>query len=363
MTIIPEKRYFPMATALACSLAFAGCGGSDGGVNSVATAPPPSAPSSPASVNITTFSSPATRQGTYDTIALIDRGGPLPGPSTNRLAAPGEIRIITYQSSANPGERSYTLDFPTAHLPGGQTSFTGAMPIWNISTPAGPIGLKIGDQATYTFGSGSGSVSRLQDESVTTSTDLGDGKSLQSRLVYNVGLSYVSLGQWDWWVSDRATGNTEEYDSAYFVNGDRTAPGAVPVSGTATYVGQSLGISTDVSNRGGEVGAPIDISLTADFGQRSIAADLNRASATWGDAVGGYTSVAAVDLHGTGAIGTPGTFAIPLAGTVDTTPVTGSLNGTFFGPSAQQVGGVFAVGTAPGQSLVRDAFVAARTGP
>ena len=365
MIRVLKNRYSSMAPVLACSLALAGCGGSEGGGGGIASTPSPlpaSGQSPTPAITVSTASSPGTRAGTYDTIALIDRGGRVPGPSANRLGAPGEIKITTYQSTANGGERSYTLDFPTAQLPGGQTNFTGAIPVWNITNPV-TTSLKIGDQATYTTDSGSGSISRLQDESVTTSTDIGGGKILQSQLVFNVGLSYVSLGQWDFWVSDRATGNTDEYDSVYFVNGDRTAASAVPVSGTATYVGQSLGISTDVANRGGAAGSPIDVVLNADFRQRSIAAQLNRASATYGDAVGGYTTIAAIVLHGTGAIGVPGTFAIPLLGMVDTTPVTGSLDGAFFGPGAQQVGGVFAVGSTPGQSLVRDAFVAARTGP
>jgi hypothetical protein len=185
------------------------------------------------------------------------------------------------------------------------------------------------------------------DYSPVASRDIGGGRTFNSQLDYSTGLSYVSLGQWNWWISDNATGNTEEYTSLYFVHGDRTPAGAVPASGTATYSGQSLG-------------ALIDVSLAADFGQRSIAAQLNRDAQTFGDQIGGFTTVASVDLHGTGSITTAGSFAVPLTGTVDTTPAAGALDGAFFGPNAEQVGGVFSVGNTAGQALVQDAFVGLR---
>ena len=333
------------ATALSC------CGGSDGGVNSAATASPPAAPAAPsspppASTNITTFASPATRPGTYDTIAIVDRGGGTPGPSTHRLAAPGEIRISTYQSTSVPNELSYTLEFTSAELPANHSALTAIFPPQEIDTPVGKVTLKFGDQFTYTSGQITGRGSRVADGSSVASENLNADQKLESQLSYNAGLSHVSLGQWNWWVTDRHTGNSLEYNSVYFVHGDRTAVGDIPSSGTATYSGTSLG--------------QIDVALTADFAQRSIAAQLSRDAQTWGDAIGGYTSVAAVDLHGTGGIASSGSFAVPLAGTVDTMPATGALDGAFFGPNAEQVGGVFAAGDGAGQALVRDAFVGLR---
>ena len=283
----------------------------------------------------------------------------MPGPSTHRLAAAGEIKITTYQPTTTAKEISYALEFATAELPGGQSTLTAIFPSMVVDTMAGPVTLAFGDDFGFTAGSSSGSGGFRQGSSQVASTDLGGGKTLNSELYYSTGLSYVSLGQWNWWVTDNVTGNFDEYNSIYFVHGDRTLASDIPTSGTATYTGQSLGYSTDAVDRGSAYGAPIDVSLTADFGQRSIAAQLSRAFSSGGDAVGGYTSVAAVDLHGTGGIAAAGTFDIPLAGTVDTTPVTGTLDGAFFGPGAQEVGGVFAVGTTPGQSLLRDAFVAA----
>lgn len=110
--------------------------------------------------------------------------------------------------------------------------------------------------------------------------------------------------------------------------------------------------------------SPISVVLTSDFGQRSISAQLNRDYSINGDGV----AFLGVDVRGTGPITQPGSFSIPLAGSLlgaegsAPLPVTGALDGAFFGPNAQQVGGVFAVDAPFGSQvhLVRDAFVGAR---
>ena len=348
----------------------AACGGAGENVASVPPPPVPATPTAPSTsatttppagtATVTVHPSPATRAETYDMIALVDQGDPVLGSSTNRLAGLGEVKITTYQPTGTAGELSYTLEFATAALPGGGSALTAVFPSTVMDTPVGQIALKFGDAFGFTGPDVSGGGGYLQGSSQLASTSLSGGKTLNSQLGYSTGLDYVSLGQWNWWITDNATGNREEYNSVYFVHGDRTLSSDIPVFGTATYIGQSLGLSTDAVDRGSAYGAPIDVSLTADFGQRSIAAQLSRAYWSGGDAIGGYTSVAAVDVHGAGTIAAPGTFGIPLTGTVDTTPVTGSLDGAFFGPGAQEVGGVFAVGTNTGQSMVRDAFVAAQ---
>lgn len=354
-------RYLSTIILLASASAVSSCGGG-GEVNSAGTTPPPVTPGTPsspppASISITTFAAPATRAGTYDMIALLDQAGPVPGTAVNRLTSPGEFRITTYQPTQNANELSYTLWLPAID---GSSTMTALFPPRAVDTPVGPITERFGDQFTYTSGTWTGGGSRLIDHSTVASRDTGGGKTFNSQLDYSAGLSYVSLGQWNWWISDNATGNTEEYTSLYFVHGDRTPAGDVPASGTATYSGQSLGYSTDAVDRGSAYGAPIDVSLAADFGQRSIAAQLSRDAQTSGDQIGGVTTVASVDLHGAGSITTGGSFAVPLTGTVNTTPVAGALDGAFFGPNAEQVGGVFSVGDTAGQALVRDAFVGLR---
>src|SRR6185369_1100496 len=103
--------------------------------------------------------------------------------------------------------------------------------------------------------------------------------------------------------------------------------------------------------------------LTADFARSSLSAQFDRKEGSSGDAVGGTTSVAAVNLRGVGPISPGGSFVMPLSGTFGDTPVTGNLDGAFFGPLAIEAGGVFSAGTAPDAVLVRDAFVAAQPSP
>jgi hypothetical protein len=153
-------------------------------------------------------------------------------------------------------------------------------------------------------------------------------------------------------VTDRRTGNNTEAGSIHFVHGDRTPAAEIPASGTATYSAVSRG--------------DVRIALTADFGPRTVAAQLNRDFSEYGDSIGGFSVIPGVDLHGTGPIASLGSFSLPLDGSMvlhsTATPVqvTGLLDGAFFGPNARQVGGVFAVGETPGVALLSDAFVGVR---
>lgn len=355
------RQHFYTVILLAGTVTLSACGGGDGGVNSVTNTPPPAAPSTPPAtqptVSLTTISSPATRPGTYDMIAIVERdGGGSARPASNRLAAPGEIRISTYRPTSTPNELSYTLEFATADLPANRTTLTALFPPRAVDSPYGRFTLKFGDQLTVSAGQGSFGSSRLSESSESTSEDLNADLKFGSQLSYDAGLSHVSLGQWNWWVTDRRTGNNTESGSVHFVHGDRTPAAEIPASGTATYSAVSRG--------------DVRIALTADFGQRSMAAQLNRDYSESGDSIGGFSVIHGVDLHGTGPIASPGSFSIPLSGTMvlgrtlvsllDPVQVTGALDGAFFGPNVQQVGGVFAVGETPGVALLSDAFVGVR---
>jgi hypothetical protein len=87
----------------------------------------------------------------------------------------------------------------------------------------------------------------------------------------------------------------------------------------------------------------IPFSLTADFGQRSISTEISEASV--------------FDVSGTAKFSNDGSFDIPLSGTAGSQTATGSMDGAYFGPHAEQVGGTFAVGTAGGGIVAQDAFV------
>jgi len=366
------RRGFPAVSLVAagCTLLSA-CGGGDGGADVASLPPPPPPVTSPAAVTAVSMSadtvvipSPATDPGTKAAIALIEHGGSAP---SLRLAGPTEVRITNYQ--VVPNFVNYTIAFSTADLPGGITSLTESM-----EDATDQFRLWFGDRTTVTthYSDGTDTVAvheRASDLSTTNSQTVGTNQHLVDQLFYSTGLSHVALGEW-MWATYNADGNRSEPARIYFVNGDRTPAIDIPTSGTATYSGASLGYDTEniESNLPG-YSTPVRVALTADFGQSAISAQLNRESEIQGDAVGGYTSVGALDVHGAGKINAPGDFTIPLSGTYGypgdvsgsistSVAATGSLSGAFFGPRAEQVGGVFSIGDTSGHPLVNDAFVA-----
>jgi hypothetical protein len=108
--------------------------------------------------------------------------------------------------------------------------------------------------------------------------------------------------------------------------------------------------------------------LTADFGQRTMATQIDQDYR--------FTTESSVDpilgihVHGSAPFTNNGSFDIPLSGSVNfasTTstvrppePVSGAMSGALFGPSAEQVGGVFSVNRSGGTVVIEDAFVGQR---
>ncbi|WP_176594121.1 transferrin-binding protein-like solute binding protein [Sphingobium sp. EM0848] len=303
--------------------------------------------------------SPATRPGTYDTIALIEHIG---DPSTIRLAEASEVRITTYQTTPSSDDVAYTIEFASTDLPGGKASLIN---IFQGTTAHEEYPLRFGDRATITEHYSDGSakaaiVERTAESSDENSEAIGSANHLWHTLFYNIGLSHVSLGEW-MWRTIRPDGVVTDAGQAFFVHGDRTPVAEIPLSGTATYSAASLGFSTDEANWNfpGQ-GAPVAIGLTADFGQRSIAAQLDREGSLIGDTVGGFVAIQSIHAQGTGQIASAGDFSIPLTGTVGDVAATGAMDGAFFGPNAEQVGGVFTLQRDSGPTRVSDAFVGTR---
>ena len=170
-----------------------------------------------------------------------------------------------------------------------------------------------------------------RDTSVTYQT-IGD-KQLKTTLDYDIGYSYVAMGEWAWQVLDLNGNPSGESGSLLFVNGDRTPGSGIPSSGKATYDARTLGATASSS---------LPFSLTADFGQRSISTEISQASV--------------FDVSGSAPFSNDGTFDIPLSGSAGSQSATGSMDGAFFGPHAEQVGGVFSV-ESQGSTLMQDAFV------
>jgi hypothetical protein len=332
-------------------MALSACGGG-GGVDVASIPPPPPAPPPPqegtATVDVQTawLNSPATRPGKYDLI------GRLISNDTSQRIAPGDFKILVSRD-VDGHPTSYTLDASTGVLPGGLTSVavTAYGNSWtiNLNPPSWtsddyPFG---GDYTQY-FGqrftafskpADGGAETKLFSYDLTRDTSVGyvlldDNRQLKSTLDYDTGYSYVAMGEWSWQVLDVNGNPAGESGRLLFVNGDRTPVSGIPMSGTATYDARTLGAMSNSS---------IPFSLTADFGQRSISTEISQDSV--------------FDVSGSAPFSNDGSFDIPLNGTAGTQAATGTMDGAFFGPHAEQVGGTFAVGPAGGAILVQDAFV------
>lgn len=336
------------------------CGGSGGsGVASIP--PPPPTPPPPqegaATVDVQTawLNSPATRPGKYGLIGRLTLNG---DPRTSRKIAPGDFGIVVSRD-LDDHPTSYTLDVPAGILPGGLTSVavTGYGNSWtiNLNPPSWtsddyPFG---GDYTQY-FGqrftafskpADGGAETKLFSYDLTRDTSVGyqsltDNRQVKSTLDYDTGFSYVAMGEWSWQVLDPNGNPAGDSGALLFVNGDRTPPSGIPISGTATYDARTLGAMANSS---------IPFTLTADFGQRAISTEISQASV--------------FDVSGSAPFSPDGSFDIPLNGTAGSQTATGSMDGAFFGPHAEQVGGTFAVGTVGGGTVAQDAFVGQQQPP
>lgn len=198
---------------------------------------------------------------------------------------------------------------------------------------------------------------------------LGTTNQLRTLLDYDIGYSYVAMGEWSWQVVDlngKAIAGSDS-GSLLFVNGDRTPASGIPVSGTATYDARTLD---------GWVSVPF--ALTADFGQRTISTriDQDYRYNPQGDSMD-YPTAFGIHVGGSAPFSNDGLFNIPLSGTGNFSssyvqnsptpplaePATGMMNGAFFGPNAEQVGGTFFLDRSNGVQMFQDAFVGQQRKP
>lgn len=397
-TLIDRRLRVTSAVGLSLCLLLCACGG--GGSFEVASMPsPPPTPSptptpTPApsvqlpagtttyvyprtdSVQIksTWLDSPATRVGSYDLLGRLTLY-PDPGTAidpTNRPIQAGEF-TMTVGPPTDSG-LVYTLNPPTGVLPGDLPSALARSSLisWDInSTVAYRYTNIYGDTPQY-FGQ------RLTGQTPTgtqlfsydftrgisgSAQAFGPGTNFTTYLDYDIGYSYVAMGEWSWGIFDLKGNLTGGSGSLLFVNGDRTPQSAIPASGTATYDARTLKLFSASGSRG------ILFSLTADFGQRLISAQIDQPYSFNTQQPAAIYFAPGIHVGGSAPFTNSGTFDIPLTGTatwdtednlvpnLPSQPVAGTMNGAFFGPHAEQVGGTFSLNRANGSQLMQDAFV------
>jgi hypothetical protein len=363
-------------------LTVSACGG--GGSSFVASVPPPPAlPATPtptptptprATIQVQTswLDSPATRVGGYDAIGIVNQA--VNGSSSSRSMAPGEFRINTAQAGQGI---AYTLSAPSAFLPTGLSTMVLPVPqqSWdfNVGGPNFRYDNPYGDYIQF-FGQNlkeyeilpDGTKTLRQNYDFTLASfangiiDLPTGQRISESATYDLGLSYVTMGEWGWSAVSPGAAPTPTggSNSIYFVYGDRTPSSGIPVSGTATYDARTLTLWSH-----GAVGIPF--ALTADFGQRTMSTRIDQDylytsqvdATTFGIHVGGSAPFTNDGLFDIGLSGTANYSANNSPQTPPSQAVTGAMNGAFFGPHAEQVGGTFSLQNSGGATLMQDAFV------
>ena len=321
------------------------------------------------------LSSPATRPGSYDVIGRLTLTPGSGNPTSYRTILPGDL-TFNVGGSGSGGFR-YTLSGLGGILPSGLNALgpTSIVGSWDINpsvaylygNPYEDWQQALGQRLTAFDKADNGTETKLFSYdftrgSISSTTSLGSGKNLSTTFDYDIGYSYVAMGEWSWRVVDLNGTAAGDFGDLLFVDGDRTPASGIPVSGKATYDAHTLAL---LSNKG-TLGIPF--TLTADFGQRTISALISQDYRYNASAGAGGEPTLGIHVSGNAPFSNDGLFDIGLSGTVNysytnsqTTPtaesVSGDMNGAFFGPHAEEVGGVFELGRPDGTLLVQDAFV------
>ena len=390
-------RRINLASALIPPLCLlSACGGGGGGAGIASPPPPPPAPSptptptpnptpTPAAAIVRTswLPSPATTVG--DSGFLLGRLTLTPGngdPSSSRVVVPGDFTISSTLPKGN-GPFQYTLNASAGILPGGLTSVSVSSGeiSWDINLPPAqshrydnPYGdwlQFVGQRLTASSKGSDGSESQFLSYDLTRGSTgslqpLTPDKNLRSTLYYDIGYSYVAMGEWSWRIVDLNGTAAGDFGDLLFVEGDRTPQQGIPASGTATYDARTLALFSSDGTAG------IPFMLTADFGQRTMSARIDQDYRYDPTRNSSDDPILGIHVAGSAAFANDGygntNFDIPLAGTANysafnspstppTEAVSGIMNGSFFGPQADQVGGVFGLGRPDGTLLMQDAFV------
>jgi hypothetical protein len=320
-------------SAMPLCLLLSACGGDGTSVASIPQPPPvtPTATPTPTpSAALAADAFPISHVGVHDLMGMENWTGPVtPGTFSLNVSKPAGDQVYSYSVTAPPG-----------FLPGGLTSIE-----------FGPSNfLELND-------SGRGSYSKTLPWNATDNFRTG--------FAFDAGYSYVSMGEWSWAFVHLDGGSAEDGGGEFlFVTGDHTPSAGIPVSGTATYDAHTFALLSSSLTTG------IPFTLTADFGQRTISTQIDqdyRYISSNADLLD--DPVPAIHVSGSAPFSNSGSFDIPLTGTasehsynVPTPPplasVTGDMNGAFFGPNAEQVGGTFVLRRMTDQvPLYGDAFV------
>jgi hypothetical protein len=164
------------------------------------------------------------------------------------------------------------------------------------------------------------------------------------------GWSYQAYGVWI--TGYNSSSGTVGAGSA----GTLTVGSAIPTSGTVTFTGNSAGTYT--SSSGTPYLTAANMTATTNFATRNI--QLATTGTSYLNSSGTYTSISGLNLTGNAVSYSAGVNSISLpvttAGGGGVSVMTGTATGKFYGPTATEIGGTFAVRTGGGVESFAGAF-------
>ena len=261
------------------------------------------------------------------------------GSGSPQLAAPGGP---TFDGSSGSYPANITFPLITS---GFQKTSTGLSP-----TPSDPA-------ATLTVVSSSSSATTVQlmIPSLSVNQPIGFAGSLTNvgdSIFFADGLSYTAAGFWA--VGPTATNPATPISYGAYLFGFETPKAAVPTSGSAVFSGQGLvqanvfkTFGTEVQTLGLFQGNP---SISVNFGSGAINGSFTQMALgqqQWND-----VSVTANIATGTNRFsGTTAAASAPGTPMSLSASATGSINGAFYGPAAQQLGAVWTLSDGTGSAI------------
>lgn len=306
-------RRLVMASVIAMVFSLSACGGA-GGPEIATVVPPPLPPPPPPRPPQVTVTAPAAASApAVPAFPQAVVGGPT-------IAAPGSTLL--------PMLQTVQVSVLSASTVGPDTSTMDAGATLILDPDAAQATLNIANGAL-----GVSNAALIREEGTVLFEASG---STVIRLDYSA-LDWTAFGWWDVYPGGVNPVATEHHSQ--FVTGFQTPGNAVPTSGSATYIGDTFGTVS---------GEPLHgtASLQADFGNHTITGTLTDmiVGDPWWSGAFPWNSVSLSASFAAGQSGfsgttavtsSPGTYAALMAN------ATGTIVGSFFGPSAQEIGAVW----------------------
>jgi hypothetical protein len=163
-----------------------------------------------------------------------------------------------------------------------------------------------------------------------------------------LGWSYQSFGLWDSYGVDGGSAGSRTFGAV-------TRASAVPTSGAASFTGKLAGLYVSPAGQGSMAAA--NVTLNADFSNRSLTFSSTGTQLTRN--LSTATAAPNLDLRGTLAY-SPATNRFTGTLTNAGGTMSGASTGRFYGPAAQELGGVFTVKAPAGVETFTGAYGAKR---